>query len=229
MAIDLFTNQASTTVASGGTTAPAQGTTETWVVASSSSFPAISGSQQFHVADPASSATAAEIIAVTAVSGTTWTVTRGAESTAPVVHAVNFTVQQVITAASLNQIMPLSGSTMTGFLAPAVATLTYGTTVNVNAQLANVFALTLTASTATIANPTNPVDGQVIRFRITQDATGGRTVSWGTAYDWGSVSGSPNSAPALTATPSKADIVGFEYVAALSKWCYLGSTFPQGF
>jgi hypothetical protein len=40
-----------------------------------------------------------EIIAVTNVSGTTWTVTRGAESTTPVAHGANFTVQNVVTAA----------------------------------------------------------------------------------------------------------------------------------
>ena len=70
-------------------------------MASSAAFPAISAGQQFHIADPASSTKAAEIIAVTAVSGTTWTVTRGAESTTPVAHSAGFTVQQVITAGAL--------------------------------------------------------------------------------------------------------------------------------
>jgi hypothetical protein len=103
VAVELFTNQASTTVASGGTSAPASGTQETWTVASSASFPAAAtGTSAFHVADPATTATAAEIVAVTNVSGTTWTVTRGAESSTPVAHTAGFTVQQVITAASLS-------------------------------------------------------------------------------------------------------------------------------
>jgi hypothetical protein len=103
MNAERFTNQAATTVSSGGTTAPAQGTSETWTVASSASFPpASTGVNRFHVVDPASSVTAAEIIEVTNVSGATWTVTRGAEGTTPVAHSSGFTVQQVITALSLS-------------------------------------------------------------------------------------------------------------------------------
>lgn len=102
MAVELFANLPSTTVLSGGTTAPASGTSESWTVSSSASFPAAaSGASQFHVADVASNS---EIIAVTNVSGTTWTVTRGAESTTPVVHQAGFTIYQVMTAGWLNSI-----------------------------------------------------------------------------------------------------------------------------
>jgi hypothetical protein len=110
------------------------------------------------------------------------------------------------------------GATMGGYLAPAGVTLAYGTTVNVNAALGNAFNLTLTASTATIANPANPADGQVIRFRIAQGSGGGFTVTWGSAYDFGS-----GAAPTLSATAGKVDICAFEYVASLTKWCCLGS------
>lgn len=92
-----------TTVASGssGTTAPAQGTSETWTVTSSAGFPAIgtAGLTQFTVVDVAATS---EIILVTQVSGTTWTVTRGAESTTPVAHGTGATYQAIITAAGLN-------------------------------------------------------------------------------------------------------------------------------
>lgn len=105
MSADLFTNQGLTTVSSGGTTAPAAGTTETWTVASSSSFPAASNSAnpttQFFVVDPALQS---EIIKVTNVSGTTWSVTRGAESTTPVAHASGFTVKNVVVATFLNNL-----------------------------------------------------------------------------------------------------------------------------
>ncbi len=106
VATEVFTNNAQTTVSSGGTGAPASGTTETWTVASSSSFPAIGTgqTQQFHVADPAS---ASEKILVKQVSGTTWTVVRGDEGTTPVTHAPLFTINQVATAAWL-------GSALTG-------------------------------------------------------------------------------------------------------------------
>ncbi|MCA1841556.1 MAG: hypothetical protein LC723_14875, partial [Actinobacteria bacterium] len=102
MARDLFTNQAQTTVSSGGTTAPAAGTTESWTVASSSSFPAASNAAipvtQFYVADPA---LPSESILVTNVSGTTWSVTRGADGTTPVAHTAGFTIKNVVSAAWL--------------------------------------------------------------------------------------------------------------------------------
>ena len=112
--VELFANQPLTTVASGGTDAPSSGTQETWTVASSSSFPAASSTAsppaQFHVADVAE-ADSSELIAVTNVSGTTWTVTRGAESTTPVAHAAGFAITQVVTAGALGGLMPSPSGT----------------------------------------------------------------------------------------------------------------------
>lgn len=127
----------------------------------------------------------------------------------------------------------LAGGTLTGPLVPAVAALTFATTMTPiasGAGAAAVFSVTLTASTGTIANPSGtPADGQMMRLRIAQDATGSRTVAWGAGYDWGSTSGSANSAPVLTTAASSIDLVGFEYNAAKSKWCYLSAPWPQGF
>lgn len=107
MGLEVFANQAATTVVSGGTGAPVSGTIETWTVASSVSFPAASSTAtpptQFHVADTATGYIT-EIIAVTNVSGTTWTVTRGAEGTTPVAHVSGFTIQQVLTEGGLQQL-----------------------------------------------------------------------------------------------------------------------------
>ena len=76
--------------------------------------------------------------------------------------------------------LPVKGGALTGGFAPAVVALgPSGGSVTVNTSQGNVFTLSLTASGWTIANPVNPVgDGQVIRIRLSQDATGGRTVSW---------------------------------------------------
>lgn len=105
MAVEVFANLAATTVTSGGTDAPAAGTQETWTVASSSSFPAVSSTAtpptQCHVADIAANS---EMIAVTNISGTTWTVTRGAEGSSPVTHSAGFTVYQVTTAGACEQL-----------------------------------------------------------------------------------------------------------------------------
>jgi hypothetical protein len=125
----------------------------------------------------------------------------------------------------------LPGGAFTSGFAPAVVKLSQsGGSVAVNASQGNVFTLSLTASGWTIANPTSPVgDGQAIRIRLSQDSTGGRTVSWGTAYDWGAIGGTANNAPTLTTTANATDILGFEYDAALSRWCYLGAAFPQDY
>lgn len=116
--------------------------------------------------------------------------------------------------------LPKAGGTMTGWLAPAVATLTFvaGGTTLVNAALGNAFNVTLTASTTTLGAPSNPVDGQVIRIRVTQGTGGSFTLAYNAIYDFGA-----GSAPTLSTAAGKVDILAFEYVASISKWCYLGA------
>jgi hypothetical protein len=111
MGLELFTNYGATTVSTGGGNAPASGTTQTWTVASSAFFPAAGNGAQFHVSDPAKPT---EVIAVTNVSGTTWTVIRGADGTVPVAHSAGFTIKNVVTAGWLGGqicVVPPSGDT----------------------------------------------------------------------------------------------------------------------
>lgn len=98
MAAYVFGDLAGATVTSGGTTAPASGTTETWTVSGASAVPSLAAGQRMAVADPSAKG---EVIDVTAISGTTWTVTRGADSTTPLAHSPNFTVVNVISAGFL--------------------------------------------------------------------------------------------------------------------------------
>lgn len=94
---------------------------------------------------------------------------------------------------------------------PRVATLAIsGGTVAVDASLGTSFSLAVTGA-CTIGNPASPVDGQVIRFRLTSG--GVNVVTWGSAYDFG-VAG----VPSLSVTAGKVDVIAFEYVAAISKW-----------
>lgn len=129
------------------------------------------------------------------------------------------------------QAASLTGGVFTSGFAPAAVTLSQsGGSVTVDASQGNVFTLSLTGSGWAIANPTNPVgDGQVIQIRLSQDSIGGRTVSWGAAYNWGAVGGHANNPPTLGTTPGGTDILGFQYLAALSQWCYLGAAFPQDY
>ena len=114
--------------------------------------------------------------------------------------------------------LPKAGGTLTGWIAPAVTALTFGSSVAVNAALGNAFSLTLTASTGTLANPTNPVDGQLIRIRVTQGSGGSFTLAYGSAYDFGTAG-----SPTLSTAAGKVDVLVFEYVASISKWCYVAA------
>jgi hypothetical protein len=358
-AVDIFANQPGTTVSSGGTTAPSSGTTEMWTVASSSTFPAASSGAspptQFHVADTAEGYSG-ELILVTNVSGTTWSVTRGAESTTTVAHLAGFSITQVVSAGGLaafavtgsdlsgqlaevvsthlsaalpvaqggtgqesltayellaagttttgavqqvgagtsgqaltsggssalpsfgtlgigaggtgqttqqNAINALAGATtsqyylrgngtavvmsaiqavdvptlnqntagnaatatnlaggatLPDYLAPAVVSLTFGSSIAVNAAAGNDFRVTLTSSAGTFASPSSPVDGQRITFQITQGSGGSFSVAWNAVYDFGAAG-----TPSLSTTAGDTDIIGFIYNAAKTKWCCCGA------
>lgn len=102
-ATETFAHAPSTTVPTGGTTAPAPGTSESWTVTSSATFPAAStGVTQFKVVDPAANT---EVMLVTNVSGVTWTVTRGVDGTTPVTHSTGFTAANVVSAATMTSLV----------------------------------------------------------------------------------------------------------------------------
>ena len=74
-----------------------------------------------------------------------------------------------------------------GYSVPSA--LTDGATIAVNAALSNNFTVTI-AGNRTLSNPTNLVAGQILNFQITQDATGNRTLAFGTNYN-GAISLNP--------------------------------------
>jgi Pectate lyase superfamily protein len=111
----------------------------------------------------------------------------------------------------------------TGAYSPAVSTLTFSTTIAVNAALANDFRITLTNSTATVGAPSNAVNGQQIVFHITQPAGGNTTVQWATGtggYDFGSA-WTAGTGPTLSGGGSKTDVVRFVYNSTKSAWLFL--------
>jgi hypothetical protein len=106
-----------------------------------------------------------------------------------------------------------AGSTSPGSSITKVVALTDDVTISPNCGTTDLGTVTI-AGNRTIANPTGtPTDDQKLRFRIKQDATGSRLLTWGSAYRFvGGVT------PTLTTTASKIDLVGFNYNAADSKW-----------
>ena len=111
--VELFANKVSTTVTSGGTDAPSAGTSQTFTVSTSTNWPAADSStpSQFRIVDQADTHSPPEIMIVTNVSGTTWTVTRGAEGPqVPYAHAADWTAVPVLTAGALAAAPSATGS-----------------------------------------------------------------------------------------------------------------------
>jgi hypothetical protein len=114
--------------------------------------------------------------------------------------------------------VPKAGGTMTGWLTPAVVTLAFGASIAVDASKGNVFDLTLTASTGTLANPSTPTNGQHILVFVTQGAGGNFMLSYGSDYNFGS-----SGQPTLSTSAGDVDVLGFIYWSALSQWVCVGS------
>lgn len=95
-----------------------------------------------------------------------------------------------------------------------VVPLTYAATITTDASAGDIFDVTLTGN-VTLANPTNPVDGKTLRWRIRQDATGSRTVTLGNKFVVPSSATSP--LPAST-TANAMDILAATYHAGRDKW-----------
>lgn len=87
-------------------------------------------------------------------------------------------------------------------------TIAYASTINTDCSVGDEFEVTLTGA-MTLANPTNMVDGQTVRWRFTQDATGGRVLTLGTAF---------NGIFNLTVAANAVDVMQANYNAATSKW-----------
>ena len=81
--------------------------------------------------------------------------------------------------------------------------LTSATTITIDMADSNNFSVTL-AHNATFANPSNEVAGQCGSIFITQDATGSRTGSWGSDWDFAG-----GTAPTLTTTANAVDRVDY--------------------
>ena len=109
-----------------------------------------------------------------------------------------------------------------GAVAPAVVSLTDTSLIAVDASLGNDFRVTLGADHS-MANPSNPTDGQKIIFQVTQGTSGSSTITWGSAYEFST--GLPQ--PTLSTAPGDADLLSFVYNAARSKWLF--SAFVSGF
>ena len=97
---------------------------------------------------------------------------------------------------------------------PTVVALTYAATLNTDASAGEIFDVTLTGN-ATLANPTNPVDGKTLRWRIKQDGTGSRAVTLGNKFV---IPTSATSPLPFSTTANKLDVLAATYHAGRDQW-----------
>ncbi len=98
-------------------------------------------------------------------------------------------------------------NTFSGAQIGSISTLTDGATITPNFALNNSFTVTL-GGNRTLANPTNLVAGQSGVIIINQDGTGGRTLAYGSNYDFGG-----GTAPTLTTTANAQDMIAYFVVS----------------
>jgi len=94
-----------------------------------------------------------------------------------------------------------------------ITTLTDGATITPTITSAEILTVTLAGNRTMAAHTGTALDGQKIMFRIKQDATGTRTITWDAIYRFAG-----GTAPTLTTAPSKTDYIGFQYSTADTKW-----------
>jgi hypothetical protein len=76
----------------------------------------------------------------------------------------------------------LSYPSFTNNYIPRVVKIPFAVTINTDARRSSVFNVGTLTSDFTLANPTNPTDGQTIVWRLSQDAIGGRKISYGDQF-----------------------------------------------
>lgn len=95
-----------------------------------------------------------------------------------------------------------------------VVSLAYAASLNTNASAGDIFDVTLTGN-AVLENPTNPVNGKTIRWRVTQDGSGSRLVTLGNKFVIPSTATSPLT---FSTTANTMDILAATYHAGRDKW-----------
>lgn len=100
----------------------------------------------------------------------------------------------------------------------APVALTDGATITPSGTAGNLFTVTL-GGNRTIANlsPAPPVN-TTFKIIVRQDSVGSRTVTWGSLFNWFG-----SSAPTLTTTPTRADVITCLYEASVSGYYMCGA------
>jgi hypothetical protein len=125
-------------------------------------------------------------------------------------HGLNFSTNGT----SRVQIAYTGNTNFDGAASTAPVAVTFSATaMSINCRLSNVFTTTFTANVTTAPTYANPQDGQTINWFITQDATGTRTMTWGTSVKW------PGGAAGVLSTAANSvDLVVMTYRSSTGFW-----------
>jgi len=96
-----------------------------------------------------------------------------------------------------------ASDTIDGVLAPTITTLTDGATITPDFSASCNFTVTL-GGNRTLANPTGLVAGQSGSIFVVQDATGSRTLAYGSSWDFAA-----GVAPTLTTAANAVDRIDY--------------------
>ena len=159
----------------------------------------------------------------TNVTGTLPIVNGGTNSTAtPTNGGIAYGTGSAISytsAGTAGQVVVSAGSSAPAFgvgaaTTPVVVTFSAASMV-VNCALSNVFTTTFTGNVSPAPILSNPIDGQSITWFITQDGTGGRTISWPSNFRW---PGGSSYAGVLSTPAGSVDMLVATYRSSTNLW-----------
>lgn len=119
---------------------------------------------------------------------------------------------------------PTGATGATGPQGPAgagdtVASISYAASITPDLTAGNIFSVGTLTGNITINAPTGTLtDGKRITFRLNQDATGGRTMTWNAVFRFGIDLTSSD----LSTSPSVENRIVFQYNSTSAKWEALG-------
>jgi hypothetical protein len=194
----LFADNATSTLASA---IDASVTTITLATGEGGKFPSPTGGDFFDLTlTQELSESSWEIVKVTERTGDTLTVTRGQYGTTASGWGAGSKAENRLHKAALNDLSFIDrAETLTAAKRGEVTALTDGANIAPNFDDSNFFSVTL-AGNRTLGNPSNLVAGQSGSIFITQDATGSRTLAYGSYWDFAG-----GTAPSLSTVANTVD------------------------